>query len=296
MPQLGQSSRSMLFPVFLLIISMVSIQSSATLAKTLFPLIGPEGVTALRLGFSSLILLAVFRPWRNRVPLRAWRSIIVYGVALGFMNLTFYMAIKTIPLGIAVALEFTGPLAVAMLSSRKVVDFFWIGLAVLGLYLLLPIGDSIENVDPKGAMLALSAGVCWALYIIFGKRAGSASGSASVALGTLVAASIIFPIGFYHAGTAMFSPSILPIALLVGIFSSALPYGLEIVALTRLPSQTFGTLMSVEPALAALFGYIFLHEALTTGQWAALLCIIVASIGATMTIGKSKTAIKEIET
>lgn len=284
----NQSVRTRLLPIFFLLIAMISIQSSATLAKTLFPLIGAQGVTALRLLFSALILLVVFRPWRHKINLRAWRTIFAYGAALGGMNLTFYMALETIPLGIAVALEFTGPLAVAMFYSRRLIDFFWIALAIAGLWLLLPMGEA-EGIDLKGALLALSAGVFWALYIVFGKKAGVISGPASVALGSLMAACVIFPIGWYYAGSALFSLSILPVAIMIAVFASALPYALEMIALTRLPSNIFGILMSIEPAMAAFSGYLFLSERLTLAQWFALLCIILASVGAAATAGKVRT-------
>mgnify|MGYP005803576657 FL=1 len=194
----------------------------------------------------------------------------------------FYQAISRIPLGVAVGLEFTGPMAVAMLSSRKMTDFVWLVLAATGLYLLLPL-RATDNIDTLGAIFALCSGVCWGLYIVFGKKAGNSGDSAaSVALGMLVGACFIFPFGLVSAGSSMFSPSVLPLAIVLGIFSSALPYGLEIYALKNLPSRTFGILMSLEPALAALSGFIFLQETLSSGQWLALGCIIIASIGATV--------------
>lgn len=194
----------------------------------------------------------------------------------------FYQAISRIPLGVAVGLEFAGPMAVAMLSSRKMTDFVWLALAAAGLYLLLPL-RATDNIDTLGTIFALCSGVCWGLYIVFGKKAGNSGDSAaSVALGMLVGACFIFPFGLVSAGSSMFSPSVLPLAIVLGIFSSALPYGLEIYALKNLPSQTFGILMSLEPALAALSGFIFLQEILSLGQWLALGCIIIASIGATV--------------
>ncbi len=265
----------------LLLVSMLSIQCSASLAKTIFPLVGPEATTALRLMVAAIILSVVIRPWRRKVTKQAWKPIFFYGLSTGCMNLCFYQAISRIPLGVAVGLEFTGPMAVAMLSSRKLTDFVWLALAAAGLYLLLPL-RATDNVDPVGALFALGSGVCWGLYIVFGKKAGNSGDSAaSVALGMLVGACFIFPVGLASAGTDMFSLSILPLAVVLGIFSSALPYGLEIYALKNLPAQTFGILMSLEPALAALSGFVFLRETLSSGQWLALFCIIVASIGAT---------------
>ena len=271
-------------PILVLLISMISIQSGASLAKSLFPLIGAPGVTALRLALGTLILVVVFKPWRLRFSKEQRLPLLFYGLSLGAMNYLFYLSLQRIPLGIAVALEFTGPLAIAMLGSRRLIDFLWIALAVGGLLLLLPIHEFSGNLDPVGVAFALGAGFCWAMYIFFGKRAGNAGGGASVSLGMIVGACAILPFGVASAGTSMFSMSVLPLALLLGVFSSALPYGLEIVALKQLPAQTFGILMSMEPVLAALSGIIFLGEQLNVAQWVALACIIVASIGATLTI------------
>lgn len=238
----------------------------------------------MRLTFAALVLLPVMRPWRTRLTRRDWLPIVLYGLSTGIMNMCFYQAISRIPLGVGVALEFTGPLATAMIGSRRIIDFVWIALAVGGLYLLLPLHEFSGNLDPVGVAFALGAGFCWAMYIFFGKRAGNAGGGASVSLGMIVGACAIFPFGLASAGTAMFSPDVLPLALILGIFSSALPYGLEIVALRQLPSQTFGILMSMEPVLAALSGFVFLGERLNAVQWIALVSIIVASVGATLTI------------
>lgn len=272
------------FSVALLLASMLSIQCSASLAKVMFPIIGPEATTALRLLVAALVLLPVMRPWKTRLTRRDWLPIILYGLSTGIMNMCFYQAISRVPLGVGVALEFTGPLATAMVGSRRPIDFLWIALALGGLYLLLPIHEFSGDLDPVGVAFALGAGFCWAMYIFFGKKAGNAGGGASVSLGIIVGACAAFPFGFAAAGTSMFSLSVMPLALLLGIFSSALPYGLEIYALKQLPSQTFGILMSLEPVLAALSGFVFLGEHLSAVQWLALACIIVASAGATMTI------------
>lgn len=233
------STTSPFFSVALLVISMLSIQCSASLAKSVFPIIGPEATTALRLMFAALVLLPVMRPWRAKLTRKQWLPIILYGLSTGVMNMCFYQAISRIPLGVGVALEFTGPLAIAMLGSRRLIDFLWIALAVGGLLLLLPIHEFSGNLDPVGVAFALGAGFCWAMYIFFGKRAGNAGGGASVSLGMIVGACAILPFGVASAGTSMFSMSVLPLALLLGVFSSALPYGLEIVALKQLPRADF---------------------------------------------------------
>ncbi|MBJ2118061.1 threonine/homoserine exporter RhtA [Proteus penneri] len=284
------------YPVLLLLLSMLSIQSGASLAKSLFPVIGAPAVTALRLLLGTLILFFIFKPWRLKFTRESIMPLFLYGLSLGAMNYLFYLALETIPLGIAVALEFTGPLAVAMFSSRRAIDFLWIILVIAGLGLLLPIGDNIhDGLDPLGMLYALGAGVGWALYIVFGQLAGKGYGAATVSIGSLVAAFIFVPIGMLQSSPdIMFSWSILPIALAIAILSTAFPYTLEMIALTRLPAKTFGTLMSLEPCMGAFIGIIFLHEHLTLIQWVALAFIVLASIGSTTTM-KSKTKIEEVK-
>jgi inner membrane transporter RhtA len=279
-----RSLASTLFPVGLLLIAMASIQSGASLAKSMFPLVGAQGTTTLRLVFASLILLLVLRPWRATLTAKSLRTVIIYGIALGGMNFLFYMSLRTVPLGIAVALEFTGPLTVALLSSRRAIDFVWIALAVTGLLLLIPTKESGANIDLIGIGYALGAGVCWALYIVSGQKAGADNGIQTAALGVLIAAIFIAPIGIVHAGSALLNPALLTTALGVAVLSTALPYSLEMMALTRLPARTFSTLTSIEPAFGALSGLLFLHESLTLMQWLAIGSIILASVGATLTM------------
>jgi inner membrane transporter RhtA len=284
------SLRSLLFPVGLLLIAMCSIQSGASLAKSLFPVIGAPGTTAVRLIFAALILLAVLKPWHARLSAQAWRHVAVYGLALGGMNFLFYMSLRSVPLGIAVALEFTGPLAVAILSSRRRVDFCWAALALAGLLLLVPGAASAGAVDLVGTLFALGAGVCWALYILYGQKAGEAHGIQTAGLGVAIAALCIAPFGVAAAGTALLDVSILPAAIGVAILSTALPYSLEMVALTRMPTRTFGILMSMEPAIGALSGLLFLGEQLALNQWLAIAAIIAASAGATLTMPRQPVA------
>jgi len=282
-----RSLASTLFSVGLLLIAMASIQSGASLAKSMFPVIGAQGTTTLRLIVASVIMLLLLRPWRAKLTAKSLRTVIIYGMALGGMNLLFYMSLRTVPLGIAVALEFTGPLAVAIYASRRAIDFLWIALAVAGLLLLIPTGATSAGIDLAGASYALGAGVCWALYILFGQRAGADNGVQTAALGVMIAALFVAPIGIVHAGAALLSPALIPVAIGVAILSTALPYTLEMVALTRMPARTFGTLMSIEPAFGALSGLLFLNEYLSLSQWMAILCIILASVGATMTMGSA---------
>jgi inner membrane transporter RhtA len=191
-----QQNGSPWLPIGLLLLSMISIQSGASLAKTLFPVIGAPGVTALRLLLGTAILLVIFKPWRLRFTRESLLPMLGYGLSLGVMNYLFYLALSTIPLGIAVALEFTGPLAVAMFGARKITDYLWIILVIAGLAFLLPLGEQIgdlEQLDPIGMLYALGAGAGWALYIIFGQRAGRFYGAATVSVGSLIAALIFFP-------------------------------------------------------------------------------------------------------
>jgi inner membrane transporter RhtA len=266
-----------------LFVAMISIQIGAALVKGLFPVVGAEGAAALRLALASCMMLAAWRPWRARLRREHLRSVAIYGVAMGCMNLLFYLSLNRIPLGIAVALEFTGPLAVAMAASHRALDFAWIGLAAAGLLALLPLGTGSSALSLVGIGFALGAGGCWALYIVYGQRAGASHGGASAALGTLAGALVIVPVGIAHSGLALFRPEILPLAAAVALLSSALPYSLEMFALTRLPTRTFGVLMSVEPALGALSGLYFLGERLSVVQWGAIACIMLASAGSAAT-------------
>ena len=284
MTKLPHSLASTLLPVGLLLIAMASIQSGASLAKSMFPIVGAQGTTTLRLIFASIIMLLILRPWRAKLNAKSLKTVIVYGMALGGMNFLFYMSLRSVPLGIAVALEFTGPLAVAIYASRRAIDFVWIALAITGLLLLIPTGENAHAIDLVGASYALGAGICWALYILFGQKAGADNGVQTAALGVIIAALFIAPIGIAHAGAALLTPSLIPIAIGVALLSTALPYTLEMIALTRMPARTFGTLMSIEPAFGALSGLLFLNEVLSFAQWMAISCIIMASVGATLTM------------
>jgi inner membrane transporter RhtA len=288
-----QLTRSRLFPLCVLLTAMISIQSGASLAKQIFPVFGPEGTTALRLLFASLMLLAFWRP-SLRMSTRDAFSIIVYGAAMGCMNLMFYMALVRIPLGIAVALEFTGPLFIAFASLRSARDCLWIALAIIGIVLLLPLTRLSAPLDPLGAVLALAAGACWALYIIFGKKAGhSTHGGTVTALGMLVAALLVFPVGLWQCGAALWTPAMLPLALGVGLMSSAIPYSLEMIALKRLHAQAFSILMSMEPAIATLAGLVYLHEHIALLQCLAIGCVMAASAGSAL-CAHTETATPEV--
>lgn len=288
-------NRPLLLAVVSVILAMLTIQSGASIAKQLFPLVGPEGTTALRLGFSALVLWLVFRPWRS-LPCgrRDWLAILTYGICLGGMNILFYLAIARIPLGIGVALEFTGPLAVALFSSRRKRDLIWVACAVAGILLLLPDMRGVDALDPVGVMLALGAGACWAGYILFGKKTNTqSSGGITVALGMTVAAAFLVPIGAISQGMALLSWQVIPLGFLVGILSSAIPYSLEMVALRHMSSQNFSVFMSLEPAIAALMGFMLLAELLSVWQWLAIGLIIIASLGSSLTSTQAPVTVPE---
>lgn len=262
----------------------MSIQYGATFAKTLFPVLGPEGTTAARLAVGAVMLAVILRPWRARPSRQVWPWLVAYGLTLAAMNLLFYAALKTIPLGVAVALEFSGPLLVASLSSRRPTDFLWVGLAVAGITLLSPLTQAQNALDPWGVAFALAAGGCWALYIVLAQKAGGELGSQATAIGILIAAMIALPFGISQAGSALIDPSNWGGALAVGLFSSALPFWLEMVALTRMPARVYGTLTCLEPAVGALMGFVLLGEKLSTIQCAGIAAVIAAAMGAALTM------------
>lgn len=277
-----------LIPFLAILGAVVCLGLGTSWAKhSLFPALGAQGTTALRIGFSALFMLLLWRPWR-KPPTRAdLRVIACYGAALGVMNLAFYMSLRTLPFGIAVAIEFSGPLAVAIFSSRRPMDFVWVLLAVCGLALLLPLGHEVSTLDPVGVMYALAAAVCWATYIVFGKRVGHLPTGQTVSLGLTVAALVALPVGVAHAGAALLSPPLLLVGLGVAILSSAIPISLEMMALRRLPRHAFGIMISMEPAVAAILALGLLGEQLSLSQWLAIGLIVGASMGSAMTAGRS---------
>ena len=254
--------------------------------QALFPVVGAQGTTAVRVGLSALLMLMLWRPWRWRLTRADAQAVALYGAALGAMNLMFYLSLQTLPFGLAVAIEFAGPLAVAIWSSRRAVDFVWVALAIVGLALLLPLGLSGSTLDPLGVLYAVGAAVFWALYIVFGKRAGHLHAGQSVSLGLLVAALVVVPVGVAHAGAALLSPTVLLIGVAVAAVSSAIPISLEMMALKRLPKEAFGIMISMEPAVAAILALVLLGEHLSAVQWLAIGCIVAASMGSAMTAAR----------
>ena len=282
----AQAGSGTLGPGLAILASMVSVNAGAAWAKHLFPLVGSQGVTAVRVGLAALIMLAIVRPWRSLPARRDALNLLVYGLMLGCMNLLIYGAFARIPIGIAVAIEVVGPLAVVVLSSRRARDLAWVLLAAFGLWLLAPVHEGVAPLDPAGVAYALGAAFCWAMYIVFGKRVSHLNGGQAVAWGMLAAALFTVPVGVAHAGGSLLLPTVLAGGLAVAVLSSALPYSLEMAALARLPQRVFGILVSAGPAFAALAGWVVLGERLTGLQWLAILLVILACGGAAATAGR----------
>jgi inner membrane transporter RhtA len=264
----GAGNASLALPILALLGAIVSVQFGATLAKGLFSAVGAQGTVALRNVTGALILGVATRPWRARLSWRAAPALGGYGATLAVMNSLFYLSLRTVPLGIAVALEFLGPLLVATLASRRAIDFLWIALAAAGIALLSPLVRSPQPIDPTGAAFALGAGAAWALYIVFGQKAGDALGHHAAGLGLVIAAILALPFGIAQAGAQLVQPSIL------------------LGALTRMPARVYGTLTSLDPAFGAIMGLIVLGEALTPTQWAGIGIVMLAALGVALTMRK----------
>jgi inner membrane transporter RhtA len=280
-------------PVAALIGSLITLSVGTSLAKSLFPFVGAEGTTTYRLIFSTLLLMAFWRPWRRTWSWSEAPLLVMFGATLGVMNLLFYSAIKTVPFGLAIAIEFTGPLAVALWSSKKPLDFVWIVLAVLGMGLILPLSqhmgvESPASLDPVGIGFALGAGFCWAMYIVIGQRVADRIGAFATPMGMLVAAMVVTPFGIGVAGASLLNVEWMLIGLGIALLSSAIPYSLEMYSLKHLPKQTFSILLSLEPAVGALAGWLVLAEQLNTQQLCAIGLIMAASMGSAMTAGQRK--------
>lgn len=285
-------------PSSLLIVGMITVQLGAALAKDLFGSLGAAGVVFLRVGFAALVLLALWRPWRRAqtavgdrtsiltgIRRADYLAMVAFGLILALMNFTFYSALTRIPLGIAVTVEFIGPLAVAVAGSRRALDLLWVVLAVGGILLLAPLGilGSVA-LDPLGLLLAVGAGACWAVYILLTARVGRAfPGGTGLSLAMTVGAVALAPVGIARAGSALLDPHLLMLGAGVALLSSVVPYSLEIAALRRMSTSTFGVFMSLEPAIAALVGWLVLHEALELRAIVALSLVTTAAVGATRT-------------
>lgn len=280
---------SMLQSIVLLMIAIVSVQTSASLAKGLFASFPVLSISALRLLFGFMLLAVFFKIWQVAWQNIRWAAIIGYGLALAGMNALFYLSLQRLPLGIAVSFEFIGPLSVALLHAKQRYDVVWVGLAITGLLLLFPWNQTGQALDPIGILSALGAGACWAVYILTGNKPSGISGNHTVCLGMLIGSCLLLPIALWIGTPAKVLE--LPYLLYfigLALLASALPFSLEMVALRNLSPLVFGTLTSLEPAVAALSGVLFLSEHLLWTQWLALATIISASIGCTYTTQRAK--------
>lgn len=270
--------------IICMLISMLSYQVSASLAKQLFQALDPLTVTILRLFFAFILVFCIFRSWKiiSKLKTLAWKDLILYSLSLGLMNILFYLALEKIPLGIAVGIEFTGPLAVALLAVQHKRDYIWVILAILGIIGLIPF-QQLEHFSILGAIFALGAGVCWGCYIHFGQRIVQQNiGMHGLSIGIAISALYLLPFGLWQNPSALLQFEYWHIAFAIALLATAVPYALDLYALKFLNKMVYGTLTSLSPALAALTGFILLKENLLLWQVIALGCIILASIGVTL--------------
>ena len=269
-------------PLPAVLLAIISVQGGAAIAKGLFPALGAAGTAAVRIGLSAIILYLVNRPNLAKLSSAQWKAVIPYGLSLGAMNLIFYLALERIPLGLAVTLEFIGPLLLAILGSKRLIDYLWVLLAAVGIVFIAPWDG--DGVDLLGALLALVAGGFWAAYIVLGGRISKImDGGQAVSVGMIFASMVVLPVGFAEGGLSNFTPVMLLTGGALALLSSAIPFTLEMRALKQLPAQTFSILMSMEPAVAAMCGLIFLREHLSALEWLSVISVVIASAGATIT-------------
>ena len=269
-------------PIPAVLFAIISVQSGAAIAKTLFPAIGAAGTASLRIGISAIILLAVYRPNLLKITPNQWKIVIPYGLSLGAMNLIFYLAIERIPIGLAVTLEFIGPLLVAVIGSKRLIDYLWVLLATIGIVLIAPWSNN--GIDLLGVLFALLAGALWAAYIVLGTKVSKImKGGDAVATGMLFASILIVPFGILENGLNNLTPTFLYLGIALALLSSAIPFTLEMKALGQLPARTFSILMSLEPAAASIFAFIFLQEHLAFNEILAVVFVVIASVGSTIT-------------
>ncbi len=279
--------RSLLAPIAAVIVAMAAFQVSAAFAKGLFAALGPQGAAALRLTLGALMLLVLTRPWRDW-PKAAPHffagvgpAVIGLGVSVAGAVTLFYCAISRLPLGVSIALQFLGPLSVALFGSKRPRDLLWAVLAAAGVWALVGRSGQAGRIDPLGVVYALGAAAGWAGYILFGRVAGPALGRSAATFATAIAAVLVLPFGVAQAGTALLTPALLPLAAGVALFSTVIPFRLELFAMGRMPSRTFAVLTSLEPAFGALSGLVLLHERLAAAQLFGVAAVIAAAAGAT---------------
>jgi inner membrane transporter RhtA len=265
----------------LVLISIASVQVGSAVARSLFGDLGAAGVTLLRIGLAAVVFGVIFRPRVWRWSAAAWRAAALLGLVMAVMNLVFYLSLRTVPLGTAVTVEFLGPLGLALVQTRRLIDLLWALLAAAGVVLL---GLGSGGAAPLGGLaLALVAGLCWAAYIMLSARLGSlVPGTGGLAVSLAVAAVLVAPFGAHGASAVVDRPALLIGAAAVALLSSVFPYGLEINALRHIPTRVFGILMSLEPAAAAIAGLFVLHQRLGPREIAALVLVSLASLAVTL--------------
>ncbi len=275
-------------PTALVVFPIISVQLGAAIAKSLFDSLGPGGTVFLRIAFAALVLFLLVRPKLGGHDRAGYLVAGLFGLALAGMNFSIYLAFDRIPLGVAVTLEFVGPLGVAVAGSRRALDLLWVVLAAAGILLLAPLGVlGGMDLDPVGVAFALLAGCLWASYILLSARTGSAfSGGTGLVIALCVGTLVLFPFGIAGAGTALLDPKLLLAGFGVAMLSSAIPYSLELEALRKLPARVFGVLMSLEPAVAALAGLVVLGERLEMRAVAAIFFVTIAAAGASLSGGR----------
>lgn len=266
-------------PTLLVFLSIVSTQLGSAIAKSLFESLSPAAMVLLRVGFAAIVLLLLWRPSLTAIHRTNFLALSLFGLSLALMNLTFYLAIERVPIGIAVTLEFVGPLGIAIVNSRRWLDALWVFLAAIGIVLLAPIGGLA--LDPVGIGLALTAGALWATYIVLSAKVGHAfPGGTGLALAMTLGAIVLLPIGIAAGGSALLNPYFLLLGFGVALLSSALPYSLELEALRWMPMRVFGVLLSLEPVAAALMGFLILGETLELRAMVAIGLVTIAAAGA----------------
>lgn len=266
----------------LVMVSIVSVQFGAAIAKEIIAITGPVGTVFYRVAFAGIIMCAVLRPTVRGRSRDDWLLLAAFGLVLAGMNVCYYAALQRLPIGVTVTIEFTGPLAVTILGTRRRVDIFWALLAAVGLVLLSPLSG--VDLDPVGVALALAAGAFWAGYILLSSRVGErVSGLSGLALALMVSAAITAVPAVVTAGATLLQPKVIGIGLVVALMASAIPYGCELEALRSLSTSSFGMLMSLEPAFAALAGAIVLSERLGAPELLAIAFVLVANAGAVVT-------------
>ncbi|SHM13807.1 EamA family transporter [Mucilaginibacter sp. OK098] len=278
-----KNKKGLEFPAVLgVLLAIASFQGGAAIAKGLFPVLGAAATSSLRIVLSAIILVVFNRPNLRNLTTAQWKAVALYGLTLGTMNTVFYMAIARIPLGLGVALEFIGPLVLALTGSRRIIDFLWVLLAAIGIALIAPWSN--KGLDITGVLLALLAGALWAAYILLGGRISQImDGGKAVTIGMIFASILVLPVAIGNGLFVHLRPVMLLPGLALALLSSAIPFTLEMHALRKIPAKTFSILMSLEPAVAAFSGLLFLHEYLSFHEWLAVALVIVASAGVTLT-------------